>query len=183
MITMSQEVPSKLLWIDLEMTGLDPDKDVVIEVAAIITDWDFRELDSYQRLVKGDPDQTRELLDNNPWWSQQSGAKEQILSEIDKGENPSVIEKELISLIDKHAENDVVLLSGNSIHQDRRFIRRLWPELESRLHYRMLDVSSWKVVMIGKYQNTYEKSSTHRAMDDIKESIEELKSYLGYIKY
>jgi oligoribonuclease len=81
--------------------------------------------------------------------------------------------------INKHFDQDEpALLAGNSIHCDRGFIRHWWPNVEKRLHYRMLDVSAWKVVMIGKYGVEYTKLEKHRALDDILESIDEMKFYL-----
>ena len=78
--------------------------------------------------------------------------------------------------------HEPALLAGNSIHMDRQFIRHWWPNVEKRLHYRMLDVSAWKVVMIGKYGIEYEKLEKHRALDDIRESIDELEFYLTKLR-
>ena len=73
-------------------------------------------------------------------------------------------------------------MGGNSIHQDRRFIRAEWKKLEKMLHYRMLDVSAWKVVMSAKFKRVFAKPENHRALDDIRGSIEELKFYLKKVK-
>ena len=93
------------------------------------------------------------------------------------------IENELLEFLDKNfAKGERVLLAGNSIHQDRKFIEREWPSLNARLHYRMLDVSAWKVVFEGKYKKRFTKPEAHRALDDIQGSIEELQYYLGKVK-
>ena len=75
-----------------------------------------------------------------------------------------------------------MILAGNSIHQDRKFIDREWPEVSRKLHYRMLDVSAWKVVFEGKYGKKFLKRETHRALDDIMGSIEELRWYLSMME-
>ena len=75
-----------------------------------------------------------------------------------------------------------MLLAGNSVHQDRKFIDAEWPRLAARLHYRMLDVSAWKVVFDGKYKKRFAKPEAHRALDDIRGSIEELQYYLAKIR-
>ena len=85
--------------------------------------------------------------------------------------------------IDKHFDTSKpVLLAGNSIHQDRRFIANEWSRVETKLHYRMLDVSAWKVVFEGKYKKRFSKPENHRALDDIRGSIQELEYYIKKIK-
>ncbi len=175
---MKNDKPTKLLWIDLEMTGLDPQRDQIIEVAAIVTDWEFTELATIDQIVKHEEDEIRELIDANAWWTEQPAARDELLGKITSGEPLETIEKNLLKLIADHIGDEPVVLAGNSIHQDRLFIRRWLPNLEAKLHYRMLDVSSWKIVMMGKFNQEFEKASTHRAMEDIRESIAELKFYL-----
>lgn len=171
--------PTKLLWIDLEMTGLDPQKDRIVEVAAIVTDWDFAELGALDYGVKQDEAELRALFAANPW---AVARPQETAVEIDHslaGIPEAQAEAEIIKLIDEHfAPGEPVLLAGNSIHCDRGFIKHYWPRLEARLHYRMLDVSAWKVVMQGKYGVIVTKKEAHRALGDIRESIEELRGYL-----
>jgi oligoribonuclease len=89
----------------------------------------------------------------------------------------------LCEFLDEHFSGDKpVLLAGNSIHQDRKFIDNEWSKLASKLHYRMLDVSAWKVVFEGKYRKKFAKPESHRALADIRGSIEELQYYLKKIK-
>lgn len=166
--------PDKFVWVDLEMTGLDPEKSKIIEIAAIITDVDFNELDSIEIVVN----QPQSVIDASDTWvknNMQTVLKESLKSKTSLKQ----AEQQIVQLIDKHFSEHAVL-AGNSIHQDRRFIRRYCPELESKLHYRMLDVSAWKVYMVSKYDIEFKKPNQHRALADIRGSIEELKSYLSF---
>jgi oligoribonuclease len=175
-------VCDRLLWVDLEMTGLDPSKDKILEVAAIVTDWDFNELGSYDAVIN-QPDSVLDAMDE--WCTTQHGASG--LTERVKNSRLSEIEAEaqLIEFTKKHcgeAENTKILLCGNSIHMDRRFLEQQWKQFDSLLHYRMLDVSAWKVVFEGKYKKRFAKPEEHRALADIRGSIQELKYYLGKVK-
>jgi oligoribonuclease len=177
MADLKRITPRKLLWVDLEMTGLDPAKDRIVEVAAIITDWDFNELARYESGVGQDKGEITRLFEANSW-AMAMPENVKALTEL-SAKSPSERDGTLLDLVNKHfAGDEPALLAGNSIHQDRRFIKQWWPKLDQRLHYRMLDVSAWKVVMIGKYGVEFPKKETHRALDDIRESIDELKFYL-----
>lgn len=175
--------PKKLLWLDFELTGLNPAKDRIIEVAAIVTDWDFKELAEYQSGVRHNEQKLRDLLAQNAWMVSRPKETEALLETAMSGPSEIEVESAVLKLLDGHAEGTPVLLAGNSIHFDRMFIRQWWPRLEARLHYRMLDVSAWKVVMMGKYDMEFKKKEQHRAMDDIRESIAELKFYLDAAKF
>ncbi len=166
-----------LLWIDLEMTGLEPDHDRIVELAAIITDWEFNEVASLEIVVKQDQD----LLDSMPSEVQKMHNASGLINKIPHGVSEVKAEKELLAFLAKYFDKSPILLAGNSIHQDRRFIRRYWPTVEKRLHYRMLDVSSWKVVFMQKYGVKVAKRNAHRALDDIRGSIEEMQAYLKYV--
>jgi oligoribonuclease len=183
MIDLKRITPERVLWVDLEMTGLNPAKDRVIEVAAIVTDWDLNELDRFESGVRHDPGVLRMLFDNNPWFAGQPDQVAELLKLSSDSRAEDEVQKKFVEFIDKYFKKDEpALLAGNSIHMDRQFIRRWWPDVEKRLHYRMLDVSAWKVVMVGKYGVEYNKLERHRALDDIRESIEELEFYLAKIK-
>jgi oligoribonuclease len=174
----------KILWIDLEMTGLDPTADSILEVAAIVTDWNFVELGTYQGIVKGENLTLQERFETNKeFWSANSKFRDELITQNKRGQPLEDIEAELLNFIDQHFEkNKPVLLGGNSIHMDRRFIAAQWPRLDLKLHYRMLDVSAWKVVFEGKYGQKFTKPENHRALNDIRGSIEELKFYLEKIE-
>jgi oligoribonuclease len=170
-------VPTKLLWVDLEMTGLDPDKHVILEVAAEVTDFTFKTLASYEALIKH-PEKV--LSDMNEWAAAQhaaSGLTERIRT---SGRAEDDVKHELIGFVKAQFGGEPAILAGNSIHNDRIFIKRWWPEVDELLHYRMLDVSALKVLMQGKYGIQFEKKDTHRAFDDIQTSIAELQYYLEW---
>lgn len=174
--------PEKILWVDLEMTGLDPVEDRILEVAAIVTDWDFHEIATYEAAVLVEP----ELLERRmtgPFWQEFDAVRQALQSASANGQASEIVEQSMLSLIQQNFNNDdKVLLAGNSIHQDRKFIEREWPMLDAKLHYRMLDVSAWKVVFEAKSRKSYNKPEAHRALDDIRGSIDELKYYLAKVK-
>ncbi len=173
---------AKLLWVDLEMTGLDPVHDRILEVAAIATDWDFKEIATYEAVKKVGPRLMRQRMVGD-FWEKFPEVREALQAQNADGKNGRVVENELIKFVKEHFDTfERVILAGNSIHQDRKFIENEWPALNTLLHYRMLDVSAWKVVFDGKYHKKFAKPEAHRAMDDIRGSIEELEYYLGKIK-
>lgn len=176
--------PKQILWVDLEMTGLDPKNDVILEVAAIGTDWDFKELGTLEGVVRHDIVALDEKLATNAvFWDENAEARDGLLEQNMRGQELAVVEDALIAFIDEHFVAEApVLLAGNSVHMDRQFIDTYWPRLAARLHYRMLDVSAWKVVFEGKYGKKFAKPETHRALEDIRGSIEELKYYLKKVK-
>lgn len=173
-----------ILWLDLEMTGLDANSDLILEVAAIATDWDFNEIAKYEGVVKNEDITLHERLSaNSIFWDANPEARQALLKQNQHGKDLNEVENDLIEFIDEHfAENTRVLLGGNSIHMDRRFIVAQWPSLDARLHYRMLDVSAWKVVFEGKFRKKFAKPEEHRALGDIRGSIMELEYYLKKVK-
>lgn len=174
--------PARLLWIDLEMTGLDPAEDRILEVAAVVTDWEFTELARYEAITRVDPDiMTTRMVGS--FWDEYAPVRDALIAQNERGLASDTVETELLAFIDEHiGTEEQVLLAGNSIHQDRKFITSEWPRLDARLHYRMLDVSAWKVVFEGKYGKKFAKPQAHRALEDIRGSIMELKYYLGKVK-
>jgi len=171
--------PTKLLWVDLEMTGLDSTKDVIIEVAAEVTDFTFKTLASYEALVNH-PDEVLDTM--NPWAQQQhaqSGLTERVRTQ---GRPEADVKHELVGFIQAQFGDEPAILAGNSIHNDRLFIKQWWPEVDALLHYRMLDVTSFKILMQGKYDYEFEKKDVHRAFDDIQASIAELQHYLERLR-
>jgi oligoribonuclease len=171
-------IPTKLLWVDLEMTGLDVNNDVIIEIAVEVTDKDFKTLASYEALIR-QPEE--KLTSMNPWAQAQhdsSGLTQRIR---EQGKPEQDVIHELIGFIQAQFGDEPAILAGNSIHNDRNFIKRWWPEVDALLHYRMLDVSAFKIVMQMKYDVQFEKKETHRAFDDIQASIAELQYYLEWL--
>jgi len=179
---MNMTKKATLLWMDLEMTGLHPADDRILEVAAVATDWDFNEIASYTAVKKVGPDLMKKRMVGD-FWDKFSEVRTALVTQNGDGKNGRMVENELLAFIAEHfAEDEPVLLAGNSIHQDRKFIANEWPRLDAKLHYRMLDVSAWKVVFEGKYRKKFAKPQQHRALDDIRGSIDELKYYLGKVK-
>lgn len=177
----------KLLWVDLEMTGLDPIHDRILEVAAIVTDWNYKELATYEAAVLVGPRLVEKRMLKGPsaaFWNTVPKARDGLIAQNkEKGRSARTVENELLAFLDEHFGTELpVLLAGNSIHQDRKFIDREWGRLSNRLHYRMLDVTSWKVVFEGKFGKKFAKREEHRALDDIRGSIEELQYYMKKIK-
>ncbi|HRN97088.1 MAG TPA: oligoribonuclease [Candidatus Saccharibacteria bacterium] len=177
----------RVLWVDLEMTGLDPNLDRILEVAAIVTDWDFKEIATYEGVVKVGPSLVEKRMKSGPsaaFWETIPSTRDALIEQNMKdGKSGRTIENELLKFVSKHFDAGVpVLLAGNSIHMDRQFIANQWPRLNALLHYRMLDVSAWKVVFEGRFNKKFSKPEDHRALGDIRGSIEELKYYLKRIK-
>jgi oligoribonuclease len=171
-----------LLWVDLEMTGLSPKEDRILEVAIIATDWDSKEIATYEAVVKVDTKLIQKRMVGE-FWEKFPEVRDALQSQNSSGKDIGIVEGEIIAFIDEHfSPEERVLLAGNSIHQDRKFIENEWPILDKKLHYRMLDVSAWKVLFGGKYKKVFAKPEAHRAMDDIRGSIQELKYYLGKVR-
>ena len=169
-----------LLWIDLEMTGLDPEKDKILEVAAIATDINLNRIADYQAVIKVN-DALIESRMVGPFWEQNAKTRDALKNQNAIGQPVKKVEQDLIQFI-KQYFGKTVYLAGNSIHQDRKFIEREMPELNKLLHYRMLDVSAWKIYFENAKGKKFTKPENHRALDDINGSIEELKWYLTFLK-
>jgi oligoribonuclease len=175
-------IPTRLLWIDLEMTGLDPAKDVILEIAAEITDFNFKTLASYEAMIKQPKATVVQRMQLNNWWQEFPENRDNFVNKLEEGKLLAEAEQELIQLIDEHFKGEMAILAGNSIHNDRLFIKQWMPALDLKLHYRMLDVSSFKIVMQGKNGVVFEKKDVHRAFDDIQASIAELQHYLEWFQ-
>ena len=167
-----------LIWIDLEMTGLEPERDVIIEIATIITDGQLNVLAEGPVVAIRQPEEYLEAMDD---WNQrhhgQSGLIERVRdSDIDE----RGAEWQTLEFVRHYVPENSSPLCGNSICQDRRFLYRYMPELERFLHYRNLDVSTLKELCRRWAPNIADgvsKRAAHRALDDIRESIEELRYY------
>lgn len=163
------------------MTGLDVEKEVIIEVAAIVTDLNFKELDTFETVVK----QPQKYLDAMDAWNTEHHKKSGLTAKVPFGMDPDQVEAKLVDMVKKHFPDpkDRPVLAGNSIMQDRLFIDKYMKDLSPRLHYRMVDVSSWKVIINNKFNYVYQKANKHRALDDIRESIQELRAYCDKLKF
>jgi len=175
-------IPTKLLWVDLEMTGLDASKDVILEVAAEVTDFNFKTLANYEARVKQKKDVVVERMQKNIWWKDFPDNRDDFINRLDEGKSLQQVEQDLVALVDAEFGREPAILAGNSIHNDRNFIKYWWPAFDLKLHYRMLDVSSLKIYMQGKHGLEFEKKEIHRAFDDIQASIAEWQYYLEWLK-
>jgi oligoribonuclease len=167
-----------LFWVDLEMTGLDENVDTILEVAIAITDLDFTILEEYQQVVY----QPEEVLEKMNDWCKKHHGQSGLTAAVKTGKPLNVVESEVIAIINKYfKEKERVIITGNSISNDKRFIDKYMLNLAKRLHYRIIDVSSFKEIFREKFGIDFEKKKTHRAIEDVRESIAELKAYLAMV--
>jgi oligoribonuclease len=177
-----QAVPTKFLWLDLEMTGLDVVNDVILEVAVEITDANLQTLATYESRVKQPKEVVLERIQKNVWWQGYPENRDDFIKNLEGAKPLDVVEREIVTLVEEHFGAEPAVLAGNSIHNDRNFIRVHMKELELKLHYRMLDVSSFKILMQAKYKEIFEKDSAHRAFEDVQASIAELQYYIDWFE-
>jgi len=162
------------------MTGLEPKKDKILEVACIATDWDFNEVARMTAVCRVSKSLMKRRMVGE-FWEKNRESYAQLFKQNESGKKSAEVEKEVLAFVDKYF-GDEVILAGNSIHQDRRFIRKEWKKLDARLHYRMFDVSAWKVYFENAMKIKFTKRDAHRALDDIEGSIEEISYYLEKVK-
>jgi oligoribonuclease len=169
----------RLVWIDLEMTGLDLDRHVIVEIACVVTDGDLQPLDAgVSYVVRASDAELAEMDDFVTEMHTKSG----LLPEIPNGIELEVAESQVMEYVKSHiSEPRKAPLAGSSIYVDRGFLSRAMPALDSYLHYRLVDVSSIKELCRRWYPRTYfaspDKQGNHRALGDIADSIRELKYY------
>lgn len=161
------------------MTGLDPDRERILEIATLITDGDLEIVAEGPELVVRQPEELLAAMDE---WNSTQHANSGLLERVRaSGVDEAEAEARTLAFLEEHCEPRTAPLAGNSIHQDRRFLRRYMPRLDAFLHYRLVDVSSVKELARRWYPGVLEaappKGESHRALGDIRESLEELRYY------
>jgi oligoribonuclease len=175
---MAEQSESNLVWMDLEMTGLDPDRDTILEVATLITNNEIEAVAEGPVLVIHQPAHVLERMD--AWNREHHGASGLTQRVLASTLSMAEAEKQVLDFVKRYCPERISPLCGNSICQDRRFLARYMPGLEAYLHYRNLDVSTVKELVRRWYPagpSAPEKQHAHLALDDIRESIEELRFY------
>ena len=166
-----------LIWIDLEMTGLNPKKEKIIEIATLVTDSDLNILAEGPNLIISQP---KEILDAMDEWNTNQHGSSGLTEEVSNSNiTEQMAEIETLDFVSKYVGENTSPMCGNTVSHDRRFLSKYMPRLESYFNYRHIDVSSFKEVAV-RWMNeaqVYEKKGSHRALGDIKESVEELKFY------
>ncbi len=171
---------NRLVWIDLEMTGLDPNRERIIEVATLVTDAELNVVAEGPMIAVKQPDG---LLDAMDEWCTKTHGESGLTARVKASAiDTAKAERQTLAFLSEHVEPGTSPMCGNSVHQDRRFLEREMPELLAFFHYRNLDVSTLKE--LAKRWNPgamagFHKRNVHLAMDDIKESIAELAHYRG----
>ncbi len=178
---MSEESSPKdkdlIVWIDMEMTGLDPQVEEIIEIATIITDKDLNIVATGPELVCHQDESRFEKMDD---WNQKQHKKSGLWDKVIASKiSMKEAEKQTLDFIKQYVPERTAPLAGNSVWQDRRFLNRYMKSIDDYLHYRIIDVSSFKECICRWFTDfkEFEKQNTHRALDDIKESINELAYY------
>jgi len=169
---------ANLIWIDLEMTGLDTTSDQIIEIATIVTDENLNEIAVGPELAIRQSEEIMGAMD--AWNTRQHGESGLTQRVLDSELSTRHAEQQTIDFLSKHVTAGKSPMCGNSICQDRRFMARLMPDLESFFHYRNLDVSTLKILAqrwAPEIAAGFTKESMHRALDDIRDSIAELRHY------
>ena len=168
-----------LVWMDLEMTGLNPNRDRILEIAVLITDHELNILAEGPNLVLHQSDESLSAMDE---WNTEHHGKSGLVDRVRASTlDETSAEKELLAFLKQYCAPQSAPLAGNSVHQDRRFLQRYMSQIDAYLHYRLVDVSTIKELGRRWYPDAYskrpKKKGAHRALGDIHESIEELRYY------
>ncbi len=169
----------RMIWIDLEMTGLEPDVNRILEAAVLVTDGNLEIVAEGPNLVVHQPEEILAGMDD---WNQKHHGASGLIKRVRASTlTEAEAEQQLLEFVKAHVGSRESPLAGNTVHQDRRFLARYMPTFEQYLHYRIVDVSSVKELVARWYPQAYSarpvKKGSHRALDDIRESIEELRFY------
>lgn len=172
--------PNLLLWVDCEFTGLEVNKGHrIIEIAALVTTLSLEEVDSYSNFVNYEWGYTERLINSNPWWNGRFNDIARIRAGMESGRTPEEVDADLAAMVDAHFADTRPPLCGNSVHSDKKHIDIELPEFASRLHYRLIDISSLKILANLYRGIAYEgKELRHHALSDIRESVDELRFLL-----
>lgn len=184
---LKKEKPTKLLWMDLEMTGLDPEVEVITEVAALISDFKLKVEVEYEAKLHYSPAKLKAKFDAevNGFWNSMPEERDRLVADCASSKlKLRDVENQLIKLVEDNFGVQPVILAGNSIRVDRMFIDKYMPRFAALLHYRMFDVTTLKIWIEGNGRQARKKEERHRALYDIYESIAELKYYLekGWVR-
>lgn len=167
-----------LVWVDMEMSGLNPDTDFVLEVALVVTDKDLNLVEEGPVLVLHQPDAVLDAMDN---WNKGTHGKSGLIDKVKASTLTEVdVALQMVEFMKLHVPARTSPMCGNSICQDRRFMVRHLPDMEAYFHYRNLDVSTLKELAARwrpELKDGFKKANSHTALADIQESIEELKYY------
>lgn len=174
--------PNALIWIDMEMSGLNPETERILELAVVITDAQLNTVAEAPVLVVHQPDSVLDAMDN---WNKSTHGKSGLIDRVRASTlTEADAEARMVEFLAQHVPSGVSPICGNSVHQDRRFLVRYMPKLDEFFHYRLIDVSTlkelcrrWKPEVLGGMV----KHGKHEALADIHESIEELRYYRAQI--
>lgn len=167
-----------LFWLDMEMTGLEPQTHRILEAAVIISDWSLQSLKTFSTAIFQSADELAKMDD----WCVKTHTGSGLLKRVPDGMTEAALDDALCALASEYYKTDEkVVLCGNSIGQDRKFIDLYLPKFAAKLHYRMLDVSSFKIVFENAFNQKFKKQNRHEALGDIEESIAEFKHYLSFL--
>jgi oligoribonuclease len=177
------ELPkNRLIWLDLEMTGLDPDSDTILEIATVVTDGDLNELAEGPVLAIHHAESVLKAMDD--WNTEHHTASGLWARVLNSGCSIGEAERRTLAFLDQWTQPETSPMCGNSICQDRRFLYRLMPGLEAWFHYRNLDVSTVKELAsrwAPQALEGFSKANRHEALSDIRESIAELRHYRSFM--
>jgi oligoribonuclease len=166
------------IWIDCEMTGLDCEKDHILEIACIITDSNMKILAQYHSIIK----QSNIILKNVNLWSKLVHGYSGLLDRVSKSEKTyKIVQSDILNLLKNYTSEKNTYIAGNSVYTDLYFIKKRLPKVFYWLHYRIFDISTFKLLAIQKNIPVFIKNNNHNAIEDIKESMAEYEYYKNII--